>query len=210
MPPTLPRPDQGFDEKHAEYLERGEEHGAEPESHRVRPYPRISAICAGRRPSSVFFVVLFCRPVQLPLKLEDGARRIWGEGDRAGELDNRRAREPESQRARGPEEEAGWTRGRPISHVHGRRHSRRFRSALGAVPMRTAARVRVEEPAPTNSVTRCDVMGVDGWTDGRMRMLRTDTPPPGGPTGQDAPRRVGCIEAVASKTLPQRGREVGP
>ncbi len=35
----------------------------------------------------------FCRPrIQLPLKLEDGARRIWGEGDRAGELDNRRAR----------------------------------------------------------------------------------------------------------------------
>ena len=50
-----------------------------------------------------FFVVLFCRPVQLPLKLEDGARRIWGEGDRAGELDNRRAREPESRRAGGPE-----------------------------------------------------------------------------------------------------------
>ncbi len=159
----------------------------------------------------------FCRPFlsSSPTAAEArgrGPKDLGGgrQGRRTGQPEGQRAREPESRRAGEPEEEAGWTRGRPISHVHGRRHSRRFRSALGAVLMRTAARVRVEEPAPTNSVTRCDVMGVDGWTDGRMRMLRTDTPPPGGPTGQDAPRRVGCIEAVASKTLPQRGREVGP
>lgn len=111
------------------------------------------------------------------LKLEDGARRIWGEGDRAGELDNRRAREPESQRARGPEGRRAEGRSRMdtrTTNVHGRRHSRRFRSALGAVLTWTAARVRIEEPAPTNSVTRCDGR-MDGWTDGRMRMLRTDT-----------------------------------
>jgi len=207
VPPTLPRPDQGFDEKHAEYLERGEEHGAEPESHRVRPDTRISAICAGRRPSSVFFVV----PVQLPAEARgpkdlgggrQGRRTGQPEGQRARGPESQRARELEGQRARGPEEEAGWTRG----HVHGRRHSRRFRSALGAVLMRTAARVRVEEPAPTNSVTRCDGRGrMDGWTDADAAHRHTTTR-----RADYAPRRVGCIEAVASKTLPQRGREVGP